>query len=479
MDNVTSNGVREQILGHLLESRQLYGLLKPGEVSRAAAVCGVSTATIYRWLAKGSTKRSSKAKFEPSEDDQVAVFAASGNLRLAYKIRTEHDDTLPSFSTFRRGILATLDRATLAAARRGLAGRDAARMVLADREYRRNERWEGDHTQLEIYIVPEHREQPVRPWLTWLIDAGTRYVVGWALSTERPTRGTVLASIRMGVGNYPELGPVHGRPEILVWDNGLEFTANAVTEAGARLGSMTVNTFPYSPSKKPKIERINQTIERELLARLPHYTNGPRKKDGTLYYRAADYLTLDHFVLALTGWIRGYNAERAHSSLDGRTPERAWLEDPTPIVEIPNEEVRIFTLEHVRRKVRRDLGVHVNGVAYTAPELIGLEGAEVGVGRVPYDESSVEIFLDGEWCCTARPTTRLSPENVRAFLETRTDKNKTAARLRRKAGRMRIAPITEDEPSPRVLTATTPAPKPKRPSAAKLFNLTDQIGEVE
>ena len=229
---------------------------------------------------------------------------------------------MPSLSTFRRGIYAELDKATLEAAKGGIVARDKTRMVLIDREYARNERWEGDHTQLEVHVMAPHLTAPVRPWLTWLIDAGTRYVVAWALSTERPTRGTVLAAIRMGVSENQAQGPTHGRPDMLVWDNGLEFTANAVTEAGARLGALTVNTYPYSPSKKPKIERINLTIERELLARLPHYTNGPKKKDGSSYFGGRDYLTLDQFVVELEAWIAAYNSKRPHSSLGGRTPKK-------------------------------------------------------------------------------------------------------------------------------------------------------------
>lgn len=479
MAPVSSQGDREQVIGHLLESRRLYGSLRSGEVSRAAQVCGVSTATIYRWLAKGSAGRTGRSKFVPAEEDQVAVFQASGNITLAYELRKREGANLPSLATFRRGMLTSLDRATLAAARGGIAARDANRMVLSDRRYRRNERWEGDHTQLEISIVSDHLEQPVRPWLTWLIDAGTRYLVGWALSTERPTRGAVLAAIRMGVSHNPQFGPAHGRPELLFWDNGLEFTANAVTEAGARLGSLTVTAYPYSPSKKPKIERINFTIERELLAGLPHYTNGPRRKDGSLYFGPNDHLTLDQFVVELTEWIANYNSKRPHSSLDGRTPCAAWLEDPTPIVAVDNEEVRFFTLEHVSRKVRRDLGVHVGGVAYTAPGLIGLEGEEVEVGRVPFDDSFVEVFHQGEWICTAKPTTTLSPNEVEEFLTVRNEKNRVAARLRRQATRRRMAPITQAEPDARLLNANPGNRKRSGKTATELFALDDQTGTVE
>lgn len=480
MDCVTSREGREQILGHLVETRSIYGSLKPGEVQRAARVCGVSQATIYRWLAKETPAQRSRERYAATEDDKVAVFTATGNLKLAYAIRKSETTKLPSFSTFRRAILESLDTATLAAARHGIPGRDATRMVLFDRTYRRNERWEGDHTQLEIMITADHRETPVRPWLTWIIDAGTRYVVGWALSTERPTRGTVLATIRQGVSHNSARSPVHGRPELLVWDNGLEFTANAVTEAGARLGSQTINTYPYSPSKKGKIERINLTIERDLLKRLPHYTNGPVKKDGTSYFGPADYLTIQRLVVEIEQWMESYNTIHSHSSLPGITPEAAWLADPTPVVAVSEKDVHHFTLEHLDRKVRRDGGVHVGGTAFTAPELFGLEGITVGVGRIPYDQSRVEIFRDGEWVCTATPTAKLNPEQVRTMLDTRNVKNADARRLRRKATRMaRIAPITSDEPTPRLLTPERSEQKPPRRSASELFDLSKELGTVE
>lgn len=480
MVQVSSNDGREQVLRHLLESRRLYGAPLPGDVMRAAQVCGVSRATIYRWLRKESASRISRPSYSPSEEDKVAVFTACGNLKLAYEIRRIAQADVPSFSTFRRGILEALDAATLAAAKHGVPGRDAVRMTLMDRSYRRNERWEGDHTQLEVVIVADHREQPVRPWLTWIIDAGSRYVVAWAISTERPTRGTVLATIRVGVLHEPNRGPVHGRPEMLVWDNGLEFTANAVTEAGARLGSQTINTYPYSPSKKPKIERINQSIERELLQRLPHYTRGPKQKDGSSYFAPSDYLTLDQLVHEVDQWILNYNQKRGHSSLGGKTPEASWLSDPTPVVAVPATQVHHFTLEHLERKVRRDGGVHVDGVAYTSPELLGLEGKTVGVGRIPYDKSCVEIFRHEEWICSASPTASLNAAQVDEFLSTRNSKNMDAARLRRKATRQaRIAPLTASEPNPRLLTAKTEEPQSSRRSAAELFDLSRELGEVE
>lgn len=488
MGQVISGAARNQILDHLLESRRIYGSLRQGEAERAAQVCGVSLSTIYRWLKNRSAARISRARYVPSEDDQVAVFRAFGNIRLAYELRMAETKEMPSISTFRRGIYNQLDKPTLEAAKGGLAARDQARMVLIDREYARNERWEGDHTQLEVHIMAPHNTKPVRPWLTWFIDAGTRYVVGWALSTEHPTKGTVLAVIRMGVTNNDALGPVHGRPDMLVWDNGQEFIANAVTEAGARLGSLTVNLYPYSPSKKGKIERINLTIERELLARLPHYTNGPKKKDGRSYFSARDYLTLEQFVVELEAWVRKYNTKRSHSSLGGRTPEDAWYSDPTPITPVPAEQVRQFTLDYLPRKVRRDGGVHVGGIAYTSPVLIGLEGRSVDVGRVPYDESFVEIFEDDEWVCTAKPTTKLSPSDVADFLETRDEKNRPAARLRRKATREarreaerrpRMAPITGDQTEAKLLPQRERSTKSSRASGAELLGLTDQLGEVE
>lgn len=327
-------------------------------------------------------------------------------------------------------------------------------------------------------IAPGHT-QPTIPWVTWVVDVASRYIAGWAISL-RPTRGEVLSVIRLGVESKPERGPLHGVPQVLVWDNGLEFTASAVAQCAQMIGSYPFALFPFSPEKKPMIERLNQTVEVELLKSLPFYTEGPRKKDGTLYGGPAGRLSLETFVVAFGEWVDFYNFERPHSGVDGLTPLEAWKGDPTPLRTLADADLRRLTLERKMKVVSHDGGVHVDRRVFTAPELIRFTRRKVEVGMIPHDYSRAEIFVDDTWLCTATPTTSQSPEQVAEHLRTRrAEAARVSKRLRHKDrhNQQRFAAMTADEPKPRLLPADPSVTLPEKHRDVMGFG--DQIGTVE
>lgn len=457
------------------------GELSNRQVTMAAEAFGVGRSTVYRWIKYGVPQPTSTA-YRLTERDKVAYFAACGYAAVAFRAMVAAGEGAPpSLSTYERALRRELDRATREAARHGASARKQFRVALRDRNYHRNERWEGDHTQLEIEIMVPRRKEPARPWLTWFVDAGTRYVVGWAVSL-RPTSGEVLAVLRVGVEQDPERGPVYGAPKMLVWDNGNEFLANAVTDASLMLGSYPVAVQPFSPDKKPKIERLHQTLERELLSSLPYYTNGPRKKDGKLYGPPGGRLSLSMLVVEIARWIDHYNFERPSKPLGGLTPEIAWTQDPTPVTFIPDEDLRRFTMKGQNATVSHDGGVTVDRRAFMAPPLHGLVREKVEVRLMPHDYSRAEIYdLEGHWICTARPTEELTPDEIRESKAALARMNRESGQLlakRTKMLREKFAPMTPIDPTPRSLP---PDPALRRGSRRQQDPLEfgTAIGEVE
>jgi putative transposase len=291
----------------------------------------------------------------------------------------------------------------------------------------------------------------------------------------------VLSAIRSGVAQRDENDIFHGVPGVFVWDNGLEFTANAVTEAAALLGSVAVTTPPYSPAKKPYIERVNRTIETELISSLPHYTEGPRRRDGKLEDSDDSMLSLEGLSHLVANWIEHYNYKRPHGSLDEKSPAQHWLDDPTPIRSVDPEAVRQFTLERRKAKIRRDAGIQYKNVSYVAPEMYGLETETVEIGVIPYDLSRIEVFRGGEWYCTATPAVELSADQVTKHREAARKADELLKRERRRLRREqrdRFAEIGPHEMEPRILP-----PDPKLPrdesQPPDVFKFGDQIGEVE
>lgn len=481
MTILSSPGDRDIVVKRLLEKRATANGLERKDIAAAARICGVSESQLYKWLQKGTPRRKQLNRYELSSDDRFAYFTCCGDVANAFRMLQREGSAPPSLTTFRRAINRELDSGTRAAAKQGASARAQHRVALRSKEYARNERWEGDHVSLDIEVIAPRTSTPQRPHLTWLIDCGTRHILGWAISL-RPTRGEVLAAIRASVMKTPLRGPAHGVPLTMVWDNGLEFTASAVSEAAVMIGSYAAPTFPFSPEKKPKIERVNGTIQRELLATLPYYTKGPVGKDRRLY-GPADRLPLEIFVDEIGRWIDYYNLERPHRSLSGLTPAAAWAADPTPIRTIPDEDLRRFTLERKSVRVTHDGGVTLHRRSFTAPELHGLVKSTVEVGAMPHDYSMVEIYVDDEWVCTATPTDSLTPEQVAAHHAMRKTLDARSARERRRVSRSksRIAPITAENPTPRELpidptqVISSGVIRPTK----DLLGFGDEIGTVE
>jgi hypothetical protein len=78
-----------------------------------------------------------------------------------------------------------------------------------------------------------------------------------------------------------------GVPQLIRFDGGREFLAQAVTRAAGELGCAALPAAPYAPHQKRKVERLHRTIGEGLMATLPHYTGGPRRADGSLYAQPA------------------------------------------------------------------------------------------------------------------------------------------------------------------------------------------------
>ena len=143
-------------------------------------------------------------------------------------------------------------------------------------------------------------------------------------------------------------------------------------------------------------------------------------------------------------WVCAYNTRRPHSALAGRTPLELWRSDPTPVRALGHEQARWMLLARGARVVGKD-GIHHNGKVYFADELWGMVGEEVEVAHMPHDRRWIEVFHDGKWVATARPSVELDAAARARVLERRRADAKElrawARRARRRAS-VRVAPIT-------------------------------------
>ena len=142
-------------------------------------------------------------------------------------------------------------------------------------------------------------------YLVAVMDWATRKVLAWRLSNTMDADFCIEA--------LEEALSRHGRPGIFNTDQGSQFTSPRFTDvlrrAGVRIsmdgrGRWMDNIF---------IERLWRSLKYECIC-LNAFETGSEAR------------------LGIERWVRYYNAERPHSSLDGRTPDEAYA-GPVPAID--------------------------------------------------------------------------------------------------------------------------------------------------
>lgn len=455
--------------------------LTAAHVRTVAEGLDVTERTVWRWLTPPRPEAGAVARphYELSDTDREAFAFYRGNVAAVARARhavTAGDGTtagapVPDFlaegwakartvteRTLHRAFATELTPAERAAWKTGEAGRRAAAVYLRRPDALRGRTWEMDHKQLPILVLPP-KGAALSPWLTTVVDDGTRALLGWAIAIT-PTAGTVLTAMRMAMLHEPEVSPFGAVPERVRIDRGLEFAAGAVKEVLGGLAVVVHRLPAFTPYRKGKVERVNLTIVQTLISQLPGFTDGPRNASGKLYgpikdsipaRRAAEHETdgpmrIERFVDRFATWARWYNTERPHRMLSGRTPLEAWNEDTAPLRRIGAEQLRHLMLADVERVIAKD-GVRLGGFSYLAPALQGRGGQRVQVRYMPHDDRSIEVYLGAAHLCTAYPSGQLSEEQTEAFRAHARAEADRLGKERRKASRRArrtLAPMTGD-----------------------------------
>lgn len=457
---------RAVVVARLREKRD-SGKSITADVRRVAGGLLVAESTVWRWLAScgdttsGDTtsddttsddasggdppaERPGRAGYVLTDADRDDYLDWRGNIAALRRARIAAGGRdVPALRTLQRAFARQLTGAERAAALDGVEGRRQHEVYLRWEPVARNMRWEADHKELPVQVTAPRGTRPVKPWVTLFLDCFSRLIMGWALSLH-PDSAMVLAAMRRGLVIDPDRGPFGGVPQVLVPDGGLEFATLALERVCGVLGTTLAPTEAYAPHQKGKVERANRTLDQEFLSGLPFYTEGPRAADGRLYGPDAPPMTLALFVDRFAEWVIDYNTARPHSALGGLTPLQRWTADPTPVREVPAEQLRWLLLADAERTINRD-GIHFGGETFIAPELNGRVGERVGVRYTPHDLRRIEIFRGDTWLCTAYPQGRLSDSERAAILDRRRADAAELGRRQRRASRRaraKLAPIT-------------------------------------
>ncbi|MFJ6054642.1 Mu transposase C-terminal domain-containing protein [Streptomyces sp. NPDC092307] len=230
--------------------------------------------------------------------------------------------------------------------------------------------------------------------MTWFIDVASKVIVGVAVTPHQPARDAILAALRTGISRTTPYRPFGGLPGLVRVDRGKDFLSSAVEKA---LGgfAVPVHDLPaYKPYRKGTVEALNSAVEQMLLVSLPGYTRRARPAQAYRPTPVGDLLSYPDFVKVLLDWVDWWNSEHHPAGVpDGMTPREAWEADPTPLEEIPEEQLAFFAMEDDGR-IRK---ITTNGIAwrrraYIAPWMAGHVGTRVRLRYLPHFDGKVEVF---------------------------------------------------------------------------------------
>ncbi|NIF28871.1 transposase [Pantoea sp. Tr-811] len=272
-----------------------------------------------------------------------------------------------------------------------------------------------DHTQVDLLLVHEFRKDIIigRPWVTMIICALTRVILGFYLSLFRPNVRTVSAALAFAVlrktphmeyySKSPEEYPFFGIPWEIYTDNAAEFLSQQLILKCARWG-MTWNHRPVDKKWYGGIvERVIGTFMTTAVHFLPGTTGSnvlEREKFDSEKNACYDFPTFCEWFMEEVTRYHG----TVHQSL-GCTPRQAWeyyerkgMIDPSRVVE--GDAVRELLIDFMPSK--DNCHVHNYGVNFAARrfnhDALNLyRGEKVDIRYNPVDLNSVYCLLGNQF----------------------------------------------------------------------------------
>ncbi|KMO85577.1 integrase [Megasphaera cerevisiae DSM 20462] len=216
---------------------------------------------------------------------------------------------------------------------------------------------------------PKHPAKKIRTYLLVIIDDATRMVAHAEFydNQKLPILEDVLRKAIQKCGS----------PKALYADNGKIFISTWLKLACGRLNIRLLNTKPYSPESKGKVERFNRTVEQfisEVALQKPQSL-----KELNEQFRI---------------WLsEGYH-HQPHSAIGGKTPAEAFAQDTTPLRFHTLEALQDAFLWEAERTVDKSGCLKLEGQVYEA----GIEylRKKVILRYDPFDLSVAQLWYRGQ-----------------------------------------------------------------------------------
>jgi putative transposase len=338
-----------------------------------------------------------------------AVFAAYGEMRRRC---IGKGLAPPSEKTFRRQIKLTKRAADIVAATQGKKAAYAHTDFCWRLEHSTPRHGDMpyavghiDHTELDLQMSGRRfREKKMRLWLSVLIDAYTRKVLGYYLSFDKPSYRSCMCVIRDCVRRG------HRVPSILVVDKGAEFLGGYFDTLLARL-RVSKKVRPTAAGRFGSIvERFFGLTNQEFIHSLRGNTKAsrdPRRMSPTHDPRVLAVWDIETFSDAFDGFIENGYGNLEHPAL-GMSPNVAMTQGVAMFgarkhrVEPYTREFILWTLPTTSKgkaSVIPGRGVKINNIYYWSDDFKSpkLENTSIHVRYNPFDVSFGCAYIDGRW----------------------------------------------------------------------------------
>lgn len=221
--------------------------------------------------------------------------------------------------------------------------------------------WHGDVCHAGVVVI-DGKPRPVR--IHALLDDASRYVV--ALEAHHSEReidmlGLLVRALRR-----------HGPPDALYLDNGATYRGEILRTTCARLGISLLHARPYDAPARGKMERFWRTL-----------------REGCLDF-AGDLASLHDLGVRLCAFLDQHYHSAPHGSLLGRSPGAVYGEAESRLDDLDEAKLRAALTVRVRRRVRRDSIVPLDGTDYEldqgflAGRLVTVARCLVDLGEPPW-----------------------------------------------------------------------------------------------
>ncbi len=267
-------------------------------------------------------------------------------------------------------------------------------LILTREADRPNQIWQSDHKQLDVFVLDE-TGQPVRPWLTAIIDDFSRTIPGYFIGPEAPSIVRTALALRQGIWKKPqEHWSVCGIPDEFYVDHGCDFTSRHLEQVAADLKITLTFSRVGEPRGRGKIERFFRTVNQLLCSELPGFIAPGGKKQSEL-------LTLGEFEQLFHCWLLNEYMQRIHSEL-GTSPAAKWLDDGF----IPRLPDSLDQLDHLlltiqKQRIIRQDGIHFNTLRYTNLALLPFVRRRAVIRYDPRNMTEIKVYLNDAFLCTA------------------------------------------------------------------------------